>query len=251
MTLAIVMPAYNESGCIEAVTRSWLKIFDEIPGFMLVVNDGSKDRTGEILDRLAQSDSRLKVVHQANAGHGAAVLRAYREALRLGPSHIFQTDSDDQFKPEDFWQLWERRAQSPFIMGYRQSRSDAFHRLVITRILLTLNRIIFGVRLKDANIPFRLMRAEFLDALLRMFPNEVFAPNIFLTVLAAKAGCNLFELPIIHEERKTGQVSIIRWKLVQICFRCAGELFRFRRSLPAQRAKFDSLRFRYATATTE
>jgi glycosyltransferase involved in cell wall biosynthesis len=245
------MPAYNESGCIEAVAQSWLKIFDEIPGFMLVVNDGSKDRTGEILDRLAASDPRFKVVHQANAGHGAAVVRAYREALRLGPSYIFQTDSDDQFKPEDFWQLWERRARSPFIMGYRQARSDAFHRLIITRILIFLNWLIFGVKLKDANIPFRLMRADFLETLLRMFPNEVFAPNIFITVLAAKAGCELFELPIIHEKRKTGQVSIIRWKLIKICFRCAGELFRFRQSLPSQRAQFDSLRFDYAPATSD
>jgi glycosyltransferase involved in cell wall biosynthesis len=251
MTLAIVMPAYNESGCIETVARSWLRILDEVPGFMIVVNDGSKDRTGEILDRLAASDSRLKVVHQANAGHGAAVLRAYREALQLDPAYVFQTDSDDQFKPNDFWQLWERRSRSPFITGYRQARSDAFHRLIITRILILLNWVIFGVRLKDANIPFRLMRAEFLDKLLRMFPNSVFAPNIFLAVLAAKAGSNLFELPIVHEKRRTGQVSIIRWKLVKICWRCAAELFRFRRSLPLQRAKFDSLRFQYASATSD
>jgi len=243
--LAIVMPSYNEADCIETVLRAWLKVLDKVPGFIVVVNDGSKDETGEILDRFAGAEPRLKVVHQANAGHGAAVLRAYREALGLGATYVFQTDSDDQFKPEDFWRLWERRELSPFVTGFRQARSDAFHRLIITRIVVMLNLFLFGVKLKDSNIPFRLMHADFLKALLQILPAEIFAPNIFLTVLAAKAGSRLFELPITHEERKTGHVSIIRWKLVKICFRCAGELYRFRRSLSSQRAELNSLRARY------
>ncbi|MGH7452991.1 MAG: glycosyltransferase family 2 protein [bacterium] len=249
MSLAIVMPAYNEADCIEEVVYAWLKVLQRVPGFLLVVNDGSKDRTGEILNRIAISEPCLKVVHQANAGHGAAVLRAYREALKPGVTHVFQTDSDDQFKPEDFWQLWERREKSPFITGFRQARSDAFHRLVITRLVAALNLLFFGVKLKDSNIPFRLIRADFLKVLLQMLPDDVFAPNIFLTVLAAKAGSTLFELPIIHEERKTGQVSIIRWKLVKICLRCAGELLRFRQSLHAQRPQLESLKSRYVTSS--
>jgi glycosyltransferase involved in cell wall biosynthesis len=248
MSLAIVMPAYNEAGCIENVVRAWLKVLERVPGFLLVVNDGSKDQTGEILNRIAKSEPCLKVVHQANAGHGAAVMRAYREALERMPTYVFQTDSDDQFKPDDFWQLWERREQSPFITGFRQARSDAFHRLVITRLVVALNALFFGVKLKDSNIPFRLIHAEFLRALLQMLPNGLFAPNIFLTVLAAKAGSTLFELPITHQERKTGKVSIMRWKLVKICFRCAGELFRFRQGLHTQHAQLDSLRLRYVSS---
>lgn len=246
MALAIVMPAYNESSCIESVVRSWLTVLDRVPGFMVVVNDGSKDQTGEILDRIAKSEPRLNVVHQANAGHGAAVIRAYREALKLGATHVFQTDSDAQFKPDDFWPLWERRHRSPFIIGFRKVRADAFSRLVITRIVITLNLLFFGVKLKDSNIPFRLIEAGFLNTLLQMFPNDVFAPNIFLTILAAKAGIPLFELPVVHQARKTGQVSIIRWKLIRACFRCAGELFRFRRSFSSQNAQLDLLRLRYA-----
>lgn len=249
MSLAIVMPAYNEADCIEEVVRAWLKVLQRIPGFLLVVNDGSKDRTGEILNRIAATEPCLKVVHQTNAGHGAAVLRAYREALKPGVTYVFQTDSDDQFKPEDFWQLWERREKSPFIIGFRKARSDAFHRLVITRLVVVLNLLVFGVKLKDSNIPFRLMRADFLQALLQMLPAGVFAPNIFLTVLAAKAGSTLFELPISHEERKTGQVSIIRWKLIKICFRCAGELLHFRRLLYMQRSQLDSLKSHYVTSS--
>ena len=64
MDLIIVMPVYNESGCIEAVSLDWLKIFDRLDGRQIAINDGSKDNTGEILYRLAEKNSRLLVYHQ-------------------------------------------------------------------------------------------------------------------------------------------------------------------------------------------
>src|ERR1041385_4515531 len=88
MALAIVMPAYNESECIERVVKSWLGVLDQVSGIIIVVNDGSKDNTGELLDKMAQSEPRLKVVHQKNAGHGAAVRHGYEEALNRGERYI-------------------------------------------------------------------------------------------------------------------------------------------------------------------
>jgi len=245
MTLTIVMPAYNESGCIEAVVNAWVPILDKIPGKMIVVNDGSRDNTGPLLDGLALKHPNLVPVHQDNQGHGAAVMNGYREALRLGSDFVFQTDSDDQFTAADFWKLWEKRDQSPFVTGYRQERSDAFHRRVITKIVVALNFIFFGVHLRDANVPFRLIRGGFLKELLDLFPGTVFAPNIFLTVLARKSGADLFEIPVGHQERKTGQVSIIKWKLLKICFRCVRELLAFRLRLLTQSGKIKALRTAY------
>lgn len=245
-SLTIVMPVYNEAECIEPVVRDWAALLDRIPGQMVVVNDGSKDGTGDILNRLEKEFSRLKIVHQANAGHGAAVMRGYHEAVKLGSDFVFQTDSDDQFKAQDFDKLWQHRDESGFITGYRQAREDAFHRKIITRIVILLNFFLFGVFLKDSNVPYRLMRTNYLSELLRLFPNEVFAPNIFLTVLAKKSGSRLFEIPISHEDRKTGQVSIMRLKLLKACFRCAKELFLFRVSLFTSRSILKSLKSRYA-----
>lgn len=228
MSLCIVMPAYNEEGCMEPVVKSWLAVLDSVPGQMIVVNDGSRDRTGEILDKVAAADKRLKVVHQKNAGHGAAVLNGYRLALATGADWIFQTDSDDQFKPSDFQKVWAKRNESPFILGFREVRHDAFHRKVISAIMRTLVLTLFGTALRDPNIPYRLIRANFLRGLLNILNAEVFAPNIFLSVMAKRAGANLFEIPIEHEERKTGKVSILRWKLLKVCFRSAKELASFR-----------------------
>ena len=227
----IVMPAYNEEECIEKVVKSWTGMLTELFGDketkFIIINDGSKDKTGEILDRLAAEDSRLLVVHQPNAGHGEAVLNGYHKAVDIGSEWVFQVDSDDQFIPADFPQLWEKREQSNFIMGYRQKRYDEFHRLVITRILRGLNLVLFRTYLKDSNIPYRLIKGSYLAKLLDALPFRPFAPNIFLAVMAKKNGQKLFEIPITHKERETGQVSIVKWGLIKVSMRSAKELFIF------------------------
>jgi len=230
----LVMPAYNEEGCIAQVVRGWAVEFDRLFGQnfrLVVVNDGSRDRTGPILDEVAHSEPRLIVVHQKNAGHGGALLRGYREAVALQPGYIFHVDSDDQFKTSDFAALWAHRAESRCILGNRLVRHDALHRLVITRILRLVLLLLYGRYLKDSNIPYRLLEARFLREALQIIPSDTFAPNIFIAVLGARLGEKLLYLPVTHEDRKTGTVSIVRWKLIRVCFRCVGELLRFRRIL--------------------
>lgn len=234
LACVLVMPAYNEEGCIEPVVLGWIKEFSRLFGSdfrVVVVNDGSRDRTGQILDSVVASEPRLQVVHQKNSGHGGALLRGYREALALNPAFVFHVDSDDQFRPADFEQLWSRRTQSRCILGYRSVRHDAFHRLVITRILRLVLLALYGRLLKDSNIPFRLLESRFLREALRIIPPTTFAPNIFIAVLGARLDERLMHLPVSHEDRKTGTVSIVRWKLIRVCFRCVGELLRFRRIL--------------------
>ncbi len=232
--LCIVMPAYNEEGCIADVVKSWLALFDAIGlenSKMVVVNDGSKDRTGELLDWVSASEPRLIVRHQENGGHGKALLHAYREGLKTNPQWVFQVDSDDQFLPQDFRLLWEKRSQSNFILGRRAHRQDALHRLIITRIVRFLNLCLFGKYVVDANIPFRLIRGSYLTLLLQQIPQNVFAPNIFLSILAAVDGQNLMSIPVQHRDRRTGKVSIVRLKLLKACWRCVRELYAFRRDL--------------------
>jgi glycosyltransferase involved in cell wall biosynthesis len=196
-----------------------------------VVDDGSHDKTGEILDGLAKDEPRLKVIHQANTGHGGALLRAYSAALAHQPEYVFHVDSDDQFRPEDFRKLWDRRAESPCILGYRAVRRDALHRLVITRFLRMALLLMYGEYIKDSNIPFRLLKADFLRQALEVIPASTFAPNILLAVIGAQAGANLMNVPVSHSDRKTGKVSIVHWKLIKVCHRSVKELLAFRRIL--------------------
>lgn len=233
--LAIVMPAYNEEACMEDVAKKWLTVFDGIPGELIVVNDGSKDKTGAILDAVAKQDKRLKVVHQKNAGHGAAVRNGYETAIREGYRWIFQTDSDDQFEPKDFFTLWNMREEAPFVLGLRAHRSDPTARKIISRIAAYWMGVLFQRVPRDANAPFRLFRADVLAKLLEAIDPSVFAPNLFITITAKFAGIPMREVPVFHRERETGTVSIVKWKLLKVCFRSANELFRYRLSIGSKR----------------
>lgn len=230
------MPAYNEQDCMAEVVKIWSDLLDnEFAGEntrLIVVNDGSKDNTGKILDELKPQFPKLIVVHQQNGGHGNAVVHAYRKAVELGAEYIFQTDSDDQFIPEDVKLLWAKRNQSKFILGYRQIRHDDPFRLLITRILRYSMFFVYGTFIMDSNIPFRLIEGNFLKKLLSQLPSPVpFAPNIFLAIMAKKSGQELFNIPIVHKERATGEVSIRKMKLLKVCWQSFNELLDFRLTL--------------------
>ncbi|RCR65671.1 MULTISPECIES: glycosyltransferase family 2 protein [Larkinella] len=238
--LSIVMPAYNEEECIHEVVETWVDLltrqFPTENTRLIVINDGSKDRTGAILDSLKPKyPTKLEVVHTPNGGHGNAVVRGYRHAVAMGSEYVFQTDSDDQFVTDDFAKLWAKRHESHFILGYRQIRFDAPARLVITRILKFSLFLIYGTYIKDSNIPFRLINGAYLKKLLEQLPDPTpFAPNIFLAVMARKAGQKTFDIPIVHKERLTGTVSILRWKLIKVCLQSFRELAEFRLELGAK-----------------
>ncbi len=222
------MPAYNEAECIEMVCREWLARLAEIDGALLVVDDGSRDGTGRILDRLADGESRLIVVHQANAGHGAALVNGYRLALGLAPEYVFQVDADGEMPAALFPGIWEMRGRAGFVIGFRTGRGAHPLRLALSSVHKMLLRALFGVSVRDPNIPFRLMRSACLQWLLESVPEDVFAPNVMLALLAAKAGA-LASGPEIPVSRRAGGLSTIRgWRTLRLGLRCAGELVRFR-----------------------
>jgi glycosyltransferase involved in cell wall biosynthesis len=222
------MPVYNEQHCVERVCREWLGQMRRIGGLLLVVDDGSCDATPEILARLAAGDEQLRVVRQANAGHGAAILHGYQQALALGSEWVFQVDSDGEMPALLFSGLWEQRGRAAVLLGHRTGRRihplrralGAVHRWILT--------LLFGVRLRDPNIPYRLMRAAELRQLLTHVPRDVFAPNVFLALLAWKAGW-LVVGPEVPATPRHGLSSIRGWRLVPLALRATGELWRFRR----------------------
>jgi dolichol-phosphate mannosyltransferase len=233
LELVVVIPAYNEEACIRQVVSNWISgIANIIPKDhfkLLIINDGSKDKTGLILDELSCEYPNLIAKHQLNGGHGNAIYNGYQMAVEMNPAFVFQTDSDDQFDPKDFHHFWEKRHASNFVLGYREVRHDDPFRLLITRILKLSLLFIYGTYIHDANIPFRLVKTDFLRKLLNALPKQIpFAPNIFLAVLAKKAGEKLFDISVLHKERETGEVSIRHMKLLKVCWQSFKELARFR-----------------------
>jgi glycosyltransferase involved in cell wall biosynthesis len=183
--LYIVIPAYNEEANIETVAREWHEVTAGInpESRLVVVDDGSKDSTYAKLQELQKSLPQLEALTKQNGGHGTALLVAYDYALQQGADYVFQTDSDGQTLPSEFGGFWERRADYDIQIGFRKGRQDGFSRIIVTKVLKLLLFLQFGLWIKDANTPFRLMSAPSLKELLPCVPENHNLANVVLTVL--------------------------------------------------------------------
>ncbi len=233
--LALVMPVYNEEGCIADVVKSWrdrLAALD-IRFVMFIVNDGSTDGTADIL-RQFSDDDRIKVVQQGNRGHGPTILRGYLQAVPCA-DWVFQCDSDGEMSPDAFGELWIRRGQYDALLGFRQNRVQRLSRALITRASELAVRWIFGSALDDVNTPYRLVRSEVLRPVLDYIPPDTFAPNVIISGALAACGVRVAFIPVPSQPRRTGHVSIEKWKLWEGAFRSFVQTFvcgrRIRRGL--------------------
>lgn len=232
-TLSVVMPAHNEEGAIEDAIRDLQEyVFTVVPeSEAIIVDDGSRDRTGEILDRLAESDSRLRVIHQAQGGHGRA-LRTGMDAAR--GEYLFLLDSDRQIPLDAFGSLWGAAQGRDGVFGVRAARNDPKVRLLLSRFIRLAIALFFKVRLKDPNVPFKVLRRQiWLDAR-ELIPRDTLAPSLFLAIHTRHRGHEIIELDVRHRERETGAASLRHWKLLKFCLRAFRQLLQFRRALASE-----------------
>ena len=209
-TLYLIMPAYNEEVNIEKVIDDWYPVVEKTGenSRFVVVDDGSKDSTYEIMKRAAGERPQLIPLTKANKGHGATVLYGYYYALEQGADYIFQTDSDGQTNPEEFWEFWKQREQYDMLIGHRCHREDGASRVFVTKVLKLVIRLCFGVSVTDANTPFRLMKAETLREQIGQIPEDFNLSNVLLSVIYAKKGLKVRYLPISFRQRQGGVNSI-------------------------------------------
>lgn len=216
--LYIVIPAYNEEETIDAVAREWHGVVEKVGGEsrLVILNDGSKDSTLEKLRQLAEELPFLEPVDKANSGHGGTVLYGYQYALAQGADYIFQTDSDGQTLPEEFWPFWEQRENWDIQVGYRKNRQDGFSRVVVTKVLKLVLFFSFGLWITDANTPFRLMSADSLAKYVPAIPQGYNLSNVLLTVLYEKAKAKIRYAEITFRPRQGGVNSINLKRIFQI-----------------------------------
>ena len=135
-----VMPAYNEAENIEDTVKQWYPVVEKLHlggalSKLVIANDGSKDNTFAIMQGLKEKYPLFDPIVKTNSGHGATVLHLYRYAIENGAGYIFQTDSDGQTNPEEFWQMWENRENYDFQIGHRLGRQDGGSRVFVTKTL--------------------------------------------------------------------------------------------------------------------
>lgn len=229
--LSVIMPAYNEEGSIrDAVNDVVQHILNKVPGAeLVVVNDGSRDNTGALLDEMAAVNSRVRVIHQQNGGHAAALMTGLSGS---SGEFIMLLDSDRQIPLDGFATHWQLiQGGNDCVFGVRRQRHDPKLRLWLTGIIRYVLQTLFNVTIYDANIPYKLLRRAVWEEASKLIPPDTLAPSLFLAIFAKKRNYRVHEIDVPHKERSTGEVSIRRLKLLKFCIRGFIQMLAFRQRL--------------------
>ena len=231
LALSVVMPVYNEDAAIAlAVAEVRTHILDRVEGSeLVVVDDGSTDGTGMLLDELAGDDVRVRVIHQANRGHGGALMTGLEASRGAG---VLLVDSDRQVALDAFPVAWSALGEGyDLVLGVRRSRYDPALRLWLTAIVRVSIAVLFGLWLHDANVPYKLCRRSLWERARGSIPPGTLTPSLFLAIFARWHGLRILEVDVVHRERATGRSTIRRWRLLKFCAKAFRQLLEFRRRL--------------------
>lgn len=234
-TLYVIIPAYNEAENITACVEDWYPVVERHNGEgksrLVIINDGSRDNTFDILTGLAETRPLLLPLTKPNGGHGSTILYGYRYAIENQADFIFQTDSDGQTNPDEFEAFWEAREQFDAVIGNRKVRGDGKDRKFVENTVCFLLRMVFGIRVEDANAPFRLMRCGLVARYIDKLPRDFNIPNIMFTTYFVYHKEKVKFIPITFKPRQGGVNSINIRKIVKIGWKALGDFYRLKKEI--------------------
>jgi glycosyltransferase involved in cell wall biosynthesis len=202
--LSVFFPAYNDAGTIASLVIQAVGVAGRLtPDFeVIIVNDGSQDSTGTIAEELARTYPEVRVVHHpANRGYGAAVRTGFTAATK---DLVAYTDGDAQYDPTELEMLWRHLTpDADMVTGYKISRSDPFHRIVIGRVYHHVVRFMFRLQVRDVDCDFRLMRREVFDRVRLERDTGVICLEMMRKI--QDAGFRVVEVPVHHYHRTHGR----------------------------------------------
>jgi glycosyltransferase involved in cell wall biosynthesis len=209
--LSVFFPAYNDSGTIASLVISALRTARRLTDNyeVIIVNDGSADGTAEIADELASTYPQVRVVHhEKNRGYGGALRSGFAAATQ---DLIFYTDGDAQYDPSEMIVLWEAfTEQVDLVNGYKISRSDPLHRIVIGRIYHHTVKTLFGLQVRDVDCDFRLMRRAIFERVSLEKNSGVICLEMMKKI--QDAGFRIAEVPVHHYHRAYGRSQFFNFR---------------------------------------
>jgi len=220
--LSVFFPAYNDSGTIASLVITALKTARRLTSDfeIIIVNDGSADKTAEIAEELARTYPEVRVIHhERNQGYGGALRTGFAAARR---DLVFYTDGDAQYDPAEMEALWEAlRDDVDLVNGYKISRSDPLHRVVIGRIYHHTVKLLFGLSVQDVDCDFRLLRRSIFDRVSLEKSSGVICLEMMKKI--EDAGFRIAEVPVHHYHRAYGRSQFFNFRRL---FRTAIDVFR-------------------------
>lgn len=229
LSLTIFYPCYNEEANVERVTRAAVaagrKVCDDLE--VLIVNDGSRDKTAEIADRLAAEIPQVRAVHNSpNRGYGGALQRGFREATK---NWIFYTDGDGQFDFEEIPKILPLLETHDIISCYRIDRKDPLMRKLNAKAWSTLVNMLFHIGLRDIDCAFKIYPRTFIERI------QMHSTGALIdTEMLAKARnlkLKIAQMGVHHYPRTAGQQTGANFKVILRAFR---ELFKLYRQIKTE-----------------
>src|SRR6195256_2891325 len=209
--LSVFFPAYNDSGTIASMVIRTVKTASELTRDfeIIIVDDGSADGTADIADELARTYPQVRAVHHPiNRDYGAALQTGFRSATK---QFIFYTDGDGQYDPAELATLWRSMtADADLVNGYKISRADPLHRILIGRIYHHIVRFLFGLKLRDVDCDFRLMRRTIFERINLEKTSGIICVEMMKKI--QDAGFRIAEVPVHHYHRAFGKSQFFNFR---------------------------------------
>ncbi len=208
--ISVFFPAYNDEGSIEKMVTSAVQVSAELSDDyeVWVIDDGSSDGTAEIIDRLAAADPHVNVIHHpVNRGYGGALKTGFAAARK---GLVFYTDGDGQYDVEELKLLFAKRHEADIVNGYKLRRTDPVYRKALGGAYNGLARWFFGIKIRDIDCDFRLIRTDAIQGL--SLESEGGTICLEMVKKLQSRGFTFAEVPVHHYERRSGSSQFFRPK---------------------------------------
>jgi glycosyltransferase involved in cell wall biosynthesis len=232
LSISAVLPAYNEEAIIERTVKHVAGVLSGLTSDyeVIVTNDGSRDRTGDILAGLQAQEPELNlqvVTHHVNQGYGAALASGFDAARK---ELIFLTDGDKQFDVTELSMfLPEMDPRTDLVIGWRRKRADPLLRKLNALGWKTLVNLLFGYTARDVDCAFKLFRRRVWESMTVHARGATFSAEFLIK--ARRLGFQVKELPVSHLPRTAGSPTGAR---PEVILRAFSELFRLWRHLDSE-----------------